>query len=75
MQIGHDIQKKITFNYPPLYLHYYFKANLTGMVLGWFPFKIVSINPTPPSRFPLLLKKYDTAFLGVFGIISQYLVL
>lgn len=56
MQFGDIEEKKITFNYPPLYLHNYIKAKLSGMDLGWSPFKIVSINLNLHSRFPLLLK-------------------
>ena len=32
------------------------KPNLTGMVIGWVPFKIVSDRPTLHSRWLLLLK-------------------
>jgi hypothetical protein len=32
------------------------KPNLSGMVPGWVPFKIVSDSPALQSRWPLLLK-------------------
>ena len=32
------------------------KANLAGMVLGWFPFNIVSDSPALHSKWLLLLK-------------------
>ena len=32
------------------------KANLAGMILGWFPFNIVSDSPALHSKWLLLLK-------------------
>ena len=53
MQIRH---KKITFKSSPLKPLNQIKPNLTGMVLWWVPFKIVSVSTVLYPRWPPLLK-------------------
>jgi hypothetical protein len=46
------------------------KANLTGMVLGWSPFNIVSDSPTLHSKWLLLLKIEISSIVHArFGVI------
>ena len=47
------------------------KQNFTGMVLGWFPFKIISHSPALHSRWLLLLKIEISSIVHCCIIINQ----